>query len=218
MVLHSKNYERQPKDQYKWSQARYVGPSTPLSGTNFLFFAKRKIGRPAVVLHSKTTRGNPKTSTSGRRPIRRTVDPSFPRQLPIFRGAKYINASSRLAPQKATDNPKTSTSGRRPSRRTVELTSARAPYPTPPTNHPPRLSSDRSSRLTPSDTLTTSTQNARVTTVLSKSRCVAVTENPAPTSVTSYLIRSVADPGDQPILALSPVAASGSAGSWSPAK
>ena len=171
-----------------------------------------------MVLHSKTTRGNPKTSTSGRRPIRRTVDPSFPRQLPIFRGAKYINASSRLAPQKATDNPKTRTSGRRakPSDGRTDL----RPRPISQTINkpPPRLSSDRSSRLTPRDTLTTSTQNARVTTVLSKSRCVAVTENPAPTSVTSYLIRSVADPGDQPILALSPVAASGSAGSWSPAK
>jgi len=66
---------------------------------------------------------------------RRTVDPSFPRQRPIFRGAKYINASSRLAPQKATDNPKTRTSGRKPSRRTIELTSARAPYPKPSTNH-----------------------------------------------------------------------------------
>ena len=88
-----------------------VGGSSPLSGTNFLFFAKRKIGRPAVVLHSKTTRGNPKTSTSGRRPIRRTVEASnrrslFPPPTSYFSRSENRKAGSGFALQNYKRQPK----------------------------------------------------------------------------------------------------------------
>jgi len=116
VVLHRQNYERQPKDQYKWSQAE-SSDRRPLFPAPTSYFSRSENRKAGSGFAQQNYERQPKdqykwsqADTSDRRGVepsrRRTVDPSFRHQLPIFREAKNRKTGSGFAQQNYERQPK----------------------------------------------------------------------------------------------------------------